>query len=164
MCVWQARRVMSTLSETVINNLHDKFVDHLVAVALFGSAARGEAGERSDLDFLVVLRGIPKTLQRRYEVYKPIHDAVIAQSGRTSDVTVIDLDEEFIENDDVEITSLMLNIAFDANVIYDPDGKLATFLARVRKLIDAAGLERYRTRDGKYGWKPKDGVLRAVEA
>lgn len=154
---------MSTLSQAVIKNLHDKFVDHLVAVALFGSAARGEAGERSDLDFLVVLRGIPKTLQRRYEVYKPIHDAVTTQFGRTSDVTVIDLDEEFIENDDVEITSLMLNIASDANVIYDPDGKLASFLARVRKLIDAAGLERYRTRDGKYGWKPKDGVLRAVE-
>lgn len=164
MCVWQGRRLVSTLSQAVIKNLHDKFADHLVAVALFGSAARGEAGERSDLDFLVVLRGIPKTLQRRYEVYKPIHDTVTTQSGRTRDVTVIDLDEEFIDNDDVEITSLMLNIASDANIIYDPDGKLASFLSRVRKLIDAAGLERYRTGDGKYGWKPKDGVLRAVEA
>jgi len=154
---------VSILSQAVIKNLHEKFVDHLVAVALFGSAARGEAGERSDLDFLVVLRGIPKTLPRRYEAYKPIHDAVTTQFTRTSDVTVIDLDEEFVENDDVEITSLMLNIASDANVIYDPDGKLACFLARVRKLIDAAGLERYTTRDGKYGWKPKDGVLRAVE-
>lgn len=163
MCIWQGRRLVSALFQAVVKNLHDKLMDHLVAVAVFGSTARGEAGERSDLDFLVVLRGIPKTLQRRYEVYKPIHDAVTMQSGRTRDVTVIDLDEEYID-DDVEITSLMLNIASEAQIIHDPEGKLASFLTRVRKLVDAAGLERYRTRDGKYGWKPKDGVLRAAEA
>jgi len=155
---------MSALPQAIIRSLREKFADRLVAVAMFGSAARGEAGDRSDLDFLVVVRGIPKTLERRYEVYKPIHDAIATQSARARDLTVIDLDEEFIENDDAEITSLMLNIASDADIIYDPDGKLASFLARVRKLIAAAGLERYRTRDGKYGWKPKDGVLRAVEA
>ena len=134
--------------------LRQKFSDHLLAVALFGSAARCEADERSDLDFLVVLRGIPKDLQRRYEVYKPIHEAV----------TVIDLDEELITNKDVEVTPLMLNIASDAVILYDPEGKLASFVEHVLKLIQVAGLERYRTRDGKYGWKPKDGVLRAVEA
>jgi predicted nucleotidyltransferase len=59
---------MSALSRQVVENLRDRFSDHLVAVALFGSAARGEAGERSDLDFLVVLRGIPKNLERRCQV------------------------------------------------------------------------------------------------
>lgn len=155
---------MSTLSQAVIGKLREKFSDQLVAVALFGSEARGEADEQSDLDFLVVLRGIPKDLQRRYEVYKPIYDAVALQSSRARDVTVIDLDEGFITNEDVEITSLMLNIASEANVLYDPERKLGIFLQRVRKLIEAAGLERYRTRDGKYGWKARDGVLRPVEA
>jgi predicted nucleotidyltransferase len=155
---------MSSLLQAVVKNLRERFADNLVAVALFGSAARGEAGERSDLDFLVVLRRIPKALQRRYEVYKPIHDAAAAQSGPGTDVTVIDLDEEFITNQDVEITSLMLNITADASIVYDPDGKLASFFGRVRRLVDAAGLERYKTKEGKYGWKPRDGVLRAVEA
>ncbi len=150
--------------QSVIENLGNRFSDRLVAVALFGSAARNEAKERSDLDFLVVLRGIPKTLQRRYQVYKPIHDTLTAQSSHTRDITVIDLDEDFITNEDAEITSLMLNIATDAAILYDPEGKLASFLERVRRLIRAAGLERYRTKDGRYGWKPKDGVLRAVEA
>ncbi len=130
---------------------------------MFGSVARGEADERSDLDFLVVLRGIPKSLERRYQVYKPIHDATI-QTGRGRDITVIDLDDEFIRNEDVEITPLMLNVASDATVLYDREGELASFLERVRKLIEIAGLERYKTKDGKYGWKPKHGVLRIVEA
>jgi predicted nucleotidyltransferase len=154
---------MLTLSQAVVGKLNEKFGDNLAAVALFGSAARCEADERSDLDFLVVLRGIPKGLQRRYEVYEPIHEAVTMQSRQT-DVTVIDLDEEFIMNTDVEITPLMLNIASDALILYDPEGKLASFVEHVLKLIQVAGLERYRTRDGKYGWKPKYGVLRAVEA
>ena len=155
---------MSALSQGVVKNLRGRFSDHLVAVALFGSAARGEAVERSDLDFLVVLRGIPKSLERRYQVYKPIHDAVAMQSRQVRDTTVIDLDEEFIKDEDVEITPMMLNIAADAIILYDPEGRLASFIERVRRLIQVAGLERYRTKDGKYGWKPRDGVLRAVEA
>ncbi len=155
---------MSALSQAVVENLRKRFSDSLVAVALFGSAARNEAKERSDFDFLVILRGIPKSLERRYQVYRPIHDALTAQSSRTTDITVIDLDEEFITDENAEITSLMLNIASDAAILYDPEGKLASFLEGVRRLIRAAGLERYRTKDGKYGWKPKEGVLRPVEA
>ena len=155
---------MSALSQGVVKNLRGRFSDHLVAVGLFGSAARGEAVERSDLDFLVVLRGIPKSMERRYQVYKPIHDAVATQSRQVRDTTVIELDEEFIKDEDVEITPMMLNIAADAIILYDPEGRLASFIERVRRLIQVAGLERYRTKDGKYGWKPRDGVLRAVEA
>jgi predicted nucleotidyltransferase len=154
---------MSTVSQAVVKKLREKFADHLVAVAMFGSAARGEADERSDLDFLVVLGGIPRNLERRYQVYKPIHDATI-QTGRVRDITVIDLDEEFIRNEDAEITPFMLNIASDAIVLYDREGELASFLERVRRLIELARLERYKTKDGKYGWKPKHGVLRVVEA
>lgn len=135
-----------------------------MAVALFGSAARGEASARSDLDFLVVLQGIPKSLGRRYEVYKPIHDAVAERARRGLDITVIDLDEEFIKKEDAEIGSLMLNIASDAVIMHDTCRELALFLERIRNLIQIAGLERYSTKDGKYGWKPKKGVLREVEA
>ena len=148
---------------SVVQRLQGKFNDHLVAVALFGSVARGESDPHSDLDFLVVLRDIPKTLERRYEVYKPIYDAITSQYGQEKDLTVIDIAEEYLEDRDAEITSLMLNIIFDAVILYDPSGKLAAFIGRVGRLIEAAGLERYRTKDGKYGWKSKTGPLRAVE-
>jgi len=146
----------------VVERLRGRFLGHLVAVALFGSAARGEAAERSDLDFLVVLHGVPKSLERRYQVYRPIHDALI-DSREIRDITVIDLDEEFIRNKDVEITPLMLNIASDAVILYDPEGALEAFLGRIHGLIEVGGLERYKTKDGKYGWKPKRGALQIVE-
>jgi predicted nucleotidyltransferase len=68
---------------------------------MFGSSARGD--ERRDLDLLIVLRGIPKSLERRYQVYKPIHD-VTMQTGRVIDITVIDLDEESFRKKDTEVT------------------------------------------------------------
>jgi len=153
----------SALWRLVVDKLRERFSEHLVAMALFGSAARGEATERSDLDFLVILRGIPKSLERRREVYKPIRDAVAGQHNQVKDITVIDVDEEFIKDEDAEITSLMLNIAADAVILYDPKGELATFLRSVHRLIEAAGLERYRTSDGSYGWKPRQGILQTVE-
>jgi len=148
---------------SVVQSLQAKFRDHLVAVALFGSAARGEADPRSDLDFLVVLRGIPKTLERRYEVYKPIHDAITSNHGRVEDVTVIDIDEEYINDVNAEINSLMLNIISDAVILHDPSGKLAAFINDGRRLIETAGLVRYKTKEGKYGWKSMSGRIRAVE-
>jgi len=157
-------RLVSALLDAVVDELLKRFSGHLVAVALFGSTARGEATKESDLDFLVVLREVPKSLERRYEIYRPIRDALMMQSRKVRDVTAIDLDEEFISDEDAEITPLMLNIASDATVLYDPKGQLTSFLRRVQKLIEIGGLERYRTKDGKYGWKPKRGALQTVEA
>ncbi len=73
---------------------------------------------------------------------KPIYEAVNVQAEKTVDVTVIDLNEGFITDEKAGITSLMLNIASDAIILYDPEGKLSSFLNRVRQLVEAAGLER----------------------
>jgi len=147
----------------VVQSLIGEHGSKIVGVALFGSAARGEGNERSDLDFLVVVREWPWSLERRRLLYKPIYDAVNGGAETIRDATVIDVDEKDVMNDELEVTPLLLNIAWDAKVLYDPEGKLARFVGKVKKLIDAAGLERYRTGEGKYGWKPKSGLLRKVE-
>jgi hypothetical protein len=46
----------------------------------------------------------------------------------------MDLDEEFITDQDAEITSPMLNITADARIVYDPDGKLASFFAQSARI------------------------------
>jgi len=147
----------------VVHSLLREHGSKIVGVALFGSTARGEGKERSDLDFLVVVREWPWSLERRRLLYKPIYDAVNRDAERIRDATVIDVDEKDIMTEELEVTPLLLNIAWESKVLYDPEGKLAKFVGRVKELIDAAGLERYRTGEGKYGWKPRSGLLRKVE-
>lgn len=51
--------------------LGERFGADLVSVVLFGSRARGEARPESDIDLLVVIRGLPR---RRFERYDGSRD------------------------------------------------------------------------------------------
>lgn len=130
-------------SRRLVNALGNR----IVAVALFGSLARGEASDRSDVDFFVVVRGFNDE-DRRFKMYHYLHGAL------KRDVTVVDIDEDKLFKEDLTISPLLLNIAFDSVILYDPSGRLSELFKRIREAAEGS-LERYRTRDGKYGWRPK---------
>jgi len=141
-----------------VKNLVERLGAKVVAVALFGSLARGEVDERSDVDLFVVVKGVPKGPKRRFMIY----DAVYGTLKR--DVTIIDVDEKELFREELEITPMLLNIAWDSLVLYDPSKKLSNLFDRVKTLTKKLNLERYQTIDGKYGWKSKTpGLLKPVE-
>jgi len=119
------------------------------AVILFGSAARGEAVERSDVDLLVLYEGLAEAslVKRRRLIYMLIMDSI---SGFFEEATVIDMEyREFVEPR--AITPLLLNIYWDGIVVLDRVGGLGSFLEHVRKKIAEAGLR--RVKDGRtYYW------------
>ena len=130
--------------------LADLFGDEFVGLVLFGSRARGEAGDYSDVDVLVVFRSLGG-FDVRGRVY-----GVIAECVRMP-ITLVDVRLDEIASEDFELTPLMLNILYDGVIVWDRDGLLRDFFERGRKLIEKANLIRYRTRDGKYGWMRADG-------
>jgi len=77
-------------------NLVKQLGDRIVAVALFGSRARGEASERSDFDFFVVVRDFDER-NRRFKIYHCLHSVV------KKDVTVMDVDEDELFREDLKI-------------------------------------------------------------
>jgi predicted nucleotidyltransferase len=139
-------------------NLIERLGEKIVAVALFGSIARNEAIEVSDIDIFVVVTQMPTGLERRFLIYDTLHKTL------KRDITIIDMDEKEIFREDLEITPMLLNIAWDSKVIYDPSGKLCKLFDRIKEVIKKLKLERYQTSDGKYGWKPAvPGPLKSVE-
>jgi hypothetical protein len=124
--------------------------DELVGLVLFGSWARGEAREDSDVDVFVVLKSL-RGVEARAAVYKVVSRSV----GRA--VTLVDARADELFKDELELTPLLLNILVDGIVVYDRTGKLAELAAKARQLVEAEGLVKYRTPDGKYGWKRLDG-------
>ncbi|MGC9227662.1 nucleotidyltransferase family protein [Caldivirga sp.] len=134
--------------------LESEFGDEFLGLMLFGSWARGEAGEGSDVDVLVLfnsLRGL-ETRARAYEVLKRFINR---------DITLIDMRRSELGG---KLTALAMNIAYDGVIICDRQGDLTRFKDAVIKFIGSECLVRYRTRDGKYGWVRADGkpMLKAV--
>jgi hypothetical protein len=66
------------------------------------------------------------------------------------DITVVDMElEHFLKP--IEIIALLLNVYWDAVVVYDNTGILNEFLSHVREKIVKSGLK--RVKDGKaYRW------------
>ncbi len=152
---------MILLSDTgklskAVKQLVRELGDRVVAVSLFGSQARGEVTSRSDYDFFVVVKDL-KEGNRRFKIYDPLYKVL------KRDVTVIDMDEDSLFREDLTINSLLLNIAWDSIVLYDPEGKLRNLFKRIKNAVEKSGLKRYRTKNGKYGWKPVKGKLKTIE-
>lgn len=122
---------------------------YIKAVLLFGSKAREESGERSDVDLLVLHEGcgIRDPVLRRRHMYSLLREAV---GGGFEDLTVVDMElQDFLKPRN--ITPLILNIYWDAVVAYDETNLIEGFLKDVRERILKSGLK--RVKDGKaYYW------------
>jgi len=143
---------MSLDCNSVVNDLRERLSrlinENYVAVLLFGSWARCEADERSDVDILVLHRGLNKInkLKRSRAIYLAITALLRDYPG----FTVLDMDFEEFVNPGI-IRPLLLNIYWDALILLDRSGILRDFLAHVRHRIIESGLR--RVRDGRaYYW------------
>ncbi len=135
--------VINTLSP-IVQALRAGLGDDLVAVALFGSRARGEATPESDWDVLVIARNLPERVMKRHALLKGLVPDTwydnLSILGRTP--------QEF----ESHLPALYLEIALDGIVLFDTDGYLTQRLAKLRAAIERLGLER-QMEGGETRWR-----------
>jgi predicted nucleotidyltransferase len=112
----------------------------LWGVVLFGSAARAEATETSDLDLLVVADDLPEAFSERLRLLRGL--APVSLRGKIS--LIAKTRDEF----EAGFPSYYLDLGLDGIVFYDRDRYMDGKLERIRELIDLAGLTRRRVDDG----------------
>jgi predicted nucleotidyltransferase/HEPN domain-containing protein len=144
----EAADIVQKLKECA-SELEKLLGDELLGLLLFGSWARGEAREDSDVDVFIVLKSL-KGVEARALVYK-----VVAERVKRA-VTLVDARADELFKEELELTPLLLNILVDGVVVYDRTGKLAELASKARRLVEEMSLVRYRTPDGKYGWERRD--------
>ena len=148
-------RIQRGLNE-LVSALRQGLADSLVAVVLFGSRARGEAGEGSDWDLLVIARNLPPSAFQRHLKLK----ALLPVEWRGQTALVARTPTEF----EAHVTSLMLDIALDGIVLYDSDRYAADRLGRLKRLMTNRGLRRERIgRDFVWRWKQFPGFNWSLE-
>lgn len=130
--------------EDVVSALRQGLGDKLVAVVLFGSRARGDATDVSDWDLLVIARQLPSSpLQRHFQL-----TTLLPVEWRGQVSMLARTPAEF----ESHLSSLMLDIALDGIVLYDPEGYATQRLAALKRLITQRGL--YREQIGRdFVWK-----------
>jgi predicted nucleotidyltransferase len=136
--------------DSLSNRLRHLRAPFIKGVVEFGSRARGEPTERSDVDLLVLYEDQENkdSVTRRRNFYKLLREAVGEQY---EDITLIDMRLEDFLNPH-EVTPLLLNIYWDGIVVYDPTRALCPFMDLIKDRIKRSGLKRIV--DGRaYRWE-----------
>ena len=115
----------------------------LVAVAVFGSWARGEAGPSSDVDLLIV---VAPDVEITRSLYLPWDDGDLTLDGHRVEPHYVRM-----RAPDEAITGLWAEIALDGAIVYDPDLTLSRELSRIRRAILGGDLVR-RSAGGRSWW------------
>ena len=115
----------------------------IVGAVVFGSAATGGATASSDLDLLVVARGIPRKRHRRtreaVEIKRLLPDIPV-------DVLLMTPDE--VQSNFANHNPLFLDLAEDGILVLDEDGSLTRAVRDTRQDIQRRGIERT-----EHGWR-----------
>ena len=117
--------------------------ESLIGIVAFGSWARGESADTSDIDVLIVIDGdIPITR----ELYRRWDEAPVAWSGRPVDPHFVHLPSKRATP-----SGLWAEVAIDGIVLHDPGHRVFPRLAAVRRAL-AEGRLRRRTVHGQGYW------------
>lgn len=106
--------------------IHQEFRESLLGVILFGSVARGEALDSSDLDLLIVLRDecpIQRNLYQRWDskILPRLSEKVSPQFSHLPNLE--------------SISSLWLEVALEGEILFDPTQQLKVTLIEIRRRI-----------------------------
>lgn len=132
--------------------------ERLVALAIFGSWARGVATPASDLDLLVVAEPLPPSRMRRVREFRVVNEATRAvRSCVWSDEgPEVELSPVFKTPEELAAGSpLYLDMTVWRVVLVDRGGTLESFLAGLRGRMEVLGSRRVPFKGGAFwDYKP----------
>jgi predicted nucleotidyltransferase len=135
--------VLSTAVSPVLERAVSIFGRELDGVIVFGSWARGEAGDGSDVDVLVVVA--PSVAIRR-GVYDRWDAEPVEVDSRVVQVHIVHLPDP-----DRSISALWAEVALDGIVAFEKDREVSRTLSKIRRRIAAGDLVR-RIAGGQPYW------------
>lgn len=160
----------TTTREELFTAIHEaaksSYGTRLVALAIFGSWARGAATPASDLDLLVVAEPLPPSRMKRVREFRPVAEATLVVRSRfwSDQGPEIELSPVFKTPQELAAGSpLYLDMTLWRVVLADRDGMLESFLAGLSDRMHALGSRRVPYKGGvfwdyKPDFKPGDVV------
>ncbi|MEM3714793.1 MAG: nucleotidyltransferase domain-containing protein, partial [Nitrososphaeria archaeon] len=132
--------------------------ENLISIVLFGSVARGEAKEGSDIDLLVVARDFTP-FKSRFDVFNEV-DRELRNSEEYSElkkkklgtlISPVPLKPEEVKRN----PPILLDLITDGVILYDKENFMRSCLADLKKKLEEKGARKIFLSDGKWYWDLK---------
>lgn len=153
-----AGRARDTLFAAVREAAVAVYAERLVALAIFGSWARGAATPASDLDLLVVAAPLPSSRMKRVREFRAVADSTRAVRSRvwSAEGPEIELSPVLKTPEELAAGSpLYLDMTLWRVVLLDRGGMLESFLEGLRGRMQALGSRRVPFKGGAFwDYKP----------
>jgi len=148
-------REWGALADRVVAEYHAAMGDGLVAIALFGSVARGQARPDSDLDLYVVTRRPSLGNSRLRGMWgrveaSPEFQALVRAGYQPTPSPIPHTVDDLARH-----PWILLDITHHGVVLYDPESVLERELAAVRRRMAELGSVRVELPDGSWYWDLK---------
>jgi len=145
------------------DRLLERLGDELIALALYGSVARGKARPESDVDLLIILRDASSIY---YERLKPILEVeralrmspeagTLRQEGLAPYLSYLVLSEEEARGN----RYVFLDMIEEARILYDREGFFARRLQEFKERLAALGSQKVYLKNGSWYWDLKPDLV-----
>lgn len=141
----------------LINPLIKRFGDDLVSVVIFGSFARGEAKEGSDLDLLIIVRKLPEGADR-LRLSAIVSRSLKPPIGFPRTVSPLVMTKEEVRRH----PPILLDMVDDSLILYDKNGFFNKVMRELRRKLEEMGAKKVKVGDGWYWILKPDAELGEV--
>lgn len=139
------RHKLLSLAERFRDDLLEFYRENIISVVLYGSVARGDCHQGSDINLFAVFKELPSVRTERYTyVEKALKSLnrdlflLFRSEGILTDINLLSKSVEEMEG----YSPLFLDMTEDAVILYDKDWFLTNKLAKIREHIKNTGAKR----------------------
>ena len=128
----------------LLSEIKQFYADRLISVALFGSVARETQGFDSDIDVLIIAKGLPRGRIRRIREFESVENKVepflksLKKERINTYISAIIKSPEEAEKG----SPLFLDMVEDLKILFDRDNFFLGLIAGLRERLKALGAKR----------------------
>lgn len=132
------------IEEKLLSEIRSFYNNRLVSVVIFGSTARDAQRFDSDIDTLIIAKGLPRGRMKRMKEFEVVEDRVepflesLQKEGINTHISAIIKNPEEAETG----SPLFLDMVEDARILFDKDDFFLKVLERLRKRLKELGAKR----------------------
>ncbi|MEJ2776499.1 nucleotidyltransferase domain-containing protein [Sulfolobaceae archaeon RB850M] len=136
----------ATLLYNMLKIMKEEFKDDLISVVVYGSAARGDNRNDSDVDLLIIMKNLPKdSMLKRIRLFETKVEDKLNLDEYWKMGYYISLSPGLKTPEEAEkFSPLYLDMVYDAVILYDRNYFFTRILQKLRDRLKELGAERVR--------------------